>query len=69
MEVALLSELDFKHQVTSDHSSGEGGRQGEGGHDSTGVPGCPEDKKWEGGRGVHLAGAATSIIFVVTSLS
>ena len=30
MEVALLSELEFKHQVTSDHSSGEGGRQGEG---------------------------------------
>ena len=30
MEVALLSELEFKHQVTSDHSLGEGGRQGEG---------------------------------------
>ena len=46
MEVALLSELEFKHQVTSDHSSGEGGREaggGGGGHDSTEVPGCPED--------------------------
>ena len=68
MEVALLSELEFKHQVPSDHISGEGGGGG-GGHDSTGVPGCPEDKKREGGRGVHLVGAATSIIFVVTSLS
>ena len=48
MEVALLSELEFKHQVTM-----AGGRVGgrDGGHESTEVPGCPEDRKRDGGRG------------------
>ena len=52
MEVALLSELEFKNQVTT-----AGGREGGGGggHESTEVPGCPENRKrnegW-GGRGV-----------------
>ena len=40
MEVALLS----KHQTTT--ARGEGG-----GHESTEVPGCPEDRNWDGGRG------------------
>ena len=46
MEVALLSELEFKHQVTT--ARGEGG--GGGGHESTEVPGCLKDRKWDGGR-------------------
>jgi len=48
VEVALLSELEFKHQVTT-----AGGREGGvgGGHESTEVPGCPEDRKRDGGRG------------------
>ena len=49
MEVALLSELEFKHQVTT--ARGEGGRRGRGGHESAEVPGCPEDRKRDGGRG------------------
>ena len=51
VEVALLSELEFKHQVTT--ARGEGGREGGGGggHESTEVPGCPEDRKRDGGRG------------------
>ena len=48
MEVALLSELEFKHQVTT--ARGEGGRRGRG-HESTEVPGCPEDREQDGGRG------------------
>ena len=48
MEVTLLSELEFKHHVTT--ASGEGGRRGRG-HESTEVPGCPEDRKRDGGRG------------------
>ena len=46
MEVALLSELEFKHQVTTAR-----GEAGGGGHESTEVPGCPEDRKRDGGRG------------------
>ena len=48
VEVALLSELEFKHQVTT-----AGGREGGGGggHESTEVPGCPEERKRDGGRG------------------
>ena len=49
VEVALSSELEFKHQV--DTARGEGGRRGRGGHESTEVPGCPEDRKRDGGRG------------------
>ena len=57
MEVALLSELGFKHQVTT--ARWEGGRRGGGGggggegrgHESTEVPGGPEDRKRDGGRG------------------
>ena len=49
MEVALLSELEFKHQVTT--ARGEGGGSGGGGRESTEVPGCPEDRKRDGGRG------------------
>ena len=46
MEVALLSELEFKHQVTM--ARGEGGRAvREGG---TQLPLCPEDRKRDGGR-------------------
>ena len=48
MEVTLLSELEFKHQVTTARGGREGG--GGGGHESTEVPGCPEDRKWDGGR-------------------
>ena len=48
MEVALLSELEFKHQVTT--ARGGGREAGEGGHESTEVPGCPEDRKRDGGR-------------------
>ena len=48
MEAALLSELGFKHQVTT--TKGEGGRRGRG-HESTEVPGCPEDRKRDGRRG------------------
>ena len=48
VEVALLSELEFKHQVTT--ARGEGGRRGRG-HESIEVPGCPEDRKRDGGRG------------------
>ena len=48
VEVALLSELEFKHQVTT--ARGEEGRR-ERGHESTEVPGCPEDRKRDGGRG------------------
>ena len=44
MEVALLSELEFKYQVTTAWGGG-------GGHESTEVPGCPEDRKRDGGRG------------------
>ena len=49
VEVALLSELKFKHQVTT--ARGEGGSRGGWGHESTEVPGCPEDRKRDGGRG------------------
>ena len=45
MEVALLSELEFKHQVTT-----AGGGGGGGGHESTEVLGCPEDRKWDGSK-------------------
>ena len=45
MEVALLSELGFKHQETT--ARGEGREAGEGVHEG---PGCPEDRKWDGGR-------------------
>ena len=48
MEVAQLSELEFKHQVTT--ARGQGGRRGRG-HESAEVPGCPEDRKRDGGRG------------------
>ena len=48
VEVALLSELEFKHQVTMARGR-EGG--GGGGHESTEVLGCPEDRKRDGGRG------------------
>ena len=50
MEIALLSELEFKHQVSM--ARGKGGRRGRG-HESTEVPGCPEDRKRDGGRGVR----------------
>ena len=63
MEVALLSELEFKHQVTTARREGGmralrcrgvqrtgNGMEG-GGHESTEVPGCPEDRKRDGGRG------------------
>ena len=46
VEVALLSELEFKHQVTT-------ARGGGGGHESTEVPGCPEDRKRDGGKGTE----------------
>ena len=49
MEVALLSELEFKHQVTTARGRREGG--GGGGHESIEVPGCPEDRQRDGGRG------------------
>ena len=49
VEVALLSEPEFKHQVTM--ARGDGGSRGEGGHENTEVPGCPEDRKRDGGRG------------------
>ena len=39
---------EFKHQVTTARGR-EGG--GGGGHESTEVPGCPEDRKRDGGRG------------------
>ena len=45
MEVALLS----KHQTTTAGGGGVGG--GGGGHENTEVPGCPEDRKLDGGRG------------------
>ena len=48
VEVALLSTLEFKHQVTT--ARGEGGGW-DTGHESTEVLGCPEDRKWDGGRG------------------
>ena len=48
LDNALLSELEFKHQVTT--ASGEGGRRRRG-HESIEVPGCPEDRKRDGGRG------------------
>ena len=48
VEVALLSELKFKHQVTT--ARGEGGSRGGWGHESTEVPGCPEDRTRDGGR-------------------
>ena len=45
VEVALLSELEFKHQLTMARGrEGSGG----GGHESTEVPGCPEDRKRDG---------------------
>ena len=48
VEVALLSELGFKHQVsTAGGGGGGGGRRGRGVHE---VPGCPEDRKQDGGR-------------------
>ena len=50
MEVALLSELEFKHQVTRAGVGGSWGRE-EGGHESTEVLGCPEDRKWDAGKG------------------
>ena len=45
VEVALLSKLEFKHQVTT--------ARGEGGGMTGGMRalGCPEDRKWDGGRG------------------
>ena len=49
VEVALLSELEFKHQVTTAMGGREGG--GGGGHENTEVPGCPEDRKRDGGKG------------------
>ena len=53
MEVALLSEFEFKHQVTTAGGGGGegGGRRKRGGHESTEVQGCPEDRKRDGGRG------------------
>ena len=59
MEVALLSELEFKHQVTTARGGGREAGRGRG-HESTEVPGCPEDRKRDvgwGGRGV-VAGRA-----------
>ena len=49
VKVALLSELEFKHQVTT--ARGDGGRRGRGVQESTEVPGCPEDRKRDGGSG------------------
>ena len=48
VEVALLSELEFKHQVGKWPRLGgrEGG--GGGGHESSEVPECPEDRRGEG---------------------
>ena len=54
VEVTLLRELEFKHQVTM--AGGGGGAVGggeEGGHESIEVPGCPEDRKRDGGRGAR----------------
>ena len=48
---ALLGELEFKHQVTTAQGAGGGGGGGRGGHESAEVPGCPEDRKRDGGRG------------------
>ena len=50
MEVALLSELEFKDQVTTARGGGREAGRGRG-HESTEVPGCPEDRKRDGGRG------------------
>ena len=53
VEVTLLRELEFKHQVTmagGGGGGGGGGVSGGGGHKITEVPGCPEDRKWDGGR-------------------
>ena len=48
VEIAQLSELEFKHQVTT--ARGQGGRRGRG-HESAEVPRCPQDRKRDGGRG------------------
>ena len=53
MEVALLSELEFKQQGWGGGGGGRGGRsEGRGRGGMRALSGCPEDRKRDGGRGV-----------------